>query len=299
LPTAVEPRASTRCRLGAALIVVGILGSTAVATAEDACAVLVRKEQKASSRTVLLTGGNGWDLFRRYIDEAEKQQVGLSLWKSRVMVSDGKETKELSLGWTEMLTGQGAKERWSGLLKKVNAEPDDRALKEADRQQWDVVCYATAPTAREQGPGVGSQQPTKEVPLAAQQGLQQGIQYASRRDYDNAIKEFTQAIKTYPPYAAAYANRGVAYMQQKKFNLAMDDFKRASEIDPKDAFVHYNLTCWYSQQRQLDRALVSLDTALTNGFKDYEALRRDPELGNLRAHPEWRKTLEKHKIFIQ
>ena len=29
-----------------------------------------------------------------------------------------------------------------------------------------------------------------------------------------------------------------------------------------------------------------------------DALRRDPDLDNLRKHPEFRKILEKHKVFI-
>jgi len=43
---------------------------------------------------------------------------------------------------------------------------------------------------------------------------------------------------------------------------------------------------------------VALDAALANGFQNYDALRKDPELLNLRKSPEWRKTLEKYKVFL-
>ena len=47
------------------------------------------------------------------------------------------------------------------------------------------------------------------------------------------------------------------------------------------------------------RALDSLDRALDLGFADYDVLRRDPDLNNLRRHPEYAKVLEKHKVFIR
>jgi tetratricopeptide (TPR) repeat protein len=137
------------------------------------------------------------------------------------------------------------------------------------------------------------------IPMEAKLNLQQGMNYVKSRDYENAIKEFSLAIEKYPNYAVAYSNRGVAYMQQKKFNKAMDDLLKASEIDPSNKDIHYNFTSLYSLQNQLDRALDSLDKALSLGFNDYDALRNDPDLANLRKHPEFRKILEKHKVFIK
>jgi len=282
--------------LGVGVVVSGFAVTAGGAWAEAPCSVLIRKEQPGPARTVLLSGGDAAELFRRYVTEAEKRGVNLSLWKSRAVVSVGKERKEFSLNWIEMLTGQGAKERWATRLRGVKAEADEEALQEADRQQWDVVCHATAREgeAGTAPPAAGRE----EVSLAAKQHLHQGIQYAARRDYDNAVNEFSLAIQKHPRYAAAYANRAVAYMQQKKFNLAMDDLKKAVEIDPKDPNVHYNLACWYSLQRQFDRAFVSLDAALAHGFRDYETLRQDPQLAELRKQPDWRKTLERHKVFL-
>jgi len=138
----------------------------------------------------------------------------------------------------------------------------------------------------------------RAIPAEAQLNLQQGMNYVRSKDYENAIKEFTVAIEKYPNYAVAYSNRGVAYMQQKKLNKAMDDLLRASEIDPKDPNIHYNLVALYSLQNQLDRALDSLDKALSLGFNDSDALRKDPDLANLRKNSEFRKILEKHKVYI-
>jgi tetratricopeptide (TPR) repeat protein len=136
------------------------------------------------------------------------------------------------------------------------------------------------------------------IPVEAKLNLQQGMNYAKAKDYDNAIKEFTLAIQKYPQYDVAYSNRAVVYMQQKKFNKAMDDLQKAFEINPNNPMVHYNFTCFYSLRNQLDRSLDSLDKALELGFNDYDALRTDTDLNTVRKHPEFKKILEKHKVFI-
>ncbi|NWF98600.1 MAG: tetratricopeptide repeat protein [Nitrospirae bacterium] len=148
--------------------------------------------------------------------------------------------------------------------------------------------------------GKGSTDPTSQasVPTEAKLSLQQGMNYLRTHDYDNAIKEFTVAIQKYPNYDVAYSNRAVAYMQQSKFNKALDDLKKAEEINPNNPTVHYNFVALYSLQKQLDRALDSLDRALELGFNNYDALRTDTDLNNVRKHPEFRKILEKHKVFI-
>lgn len=163
---------------------------------------------------------------------------------------------------------------------------------------------AQAPTPQQ--PATSPEQPQTQTaqapsgpPTEAKLNLQQGMNYMRAKDWDNAINEFTLAIQKYPQYDTAYSNRAVAYMQQKKFNKAMDDLKEAERINPKNPNVHYNFTCWYSLQNQLDRALDSLDKALQYGFTEYDALRNDPDLNNVRKHPEFRKILEKHKVFIK
>ncbi|HGJ65038.1 TPA: tetratricopeptide repeat protein [bacterium] len=149
-----------------------------------------------------------------------------------------------------------------------------------------------------QFPPSASQAPTTPS-VEAKLNLQQGLNYAKLKDFDNAINEFTRAIEKSPNYATAYTNRAVAYMQQKKYNKAMDDLKKASEVAPGDPMVYYNFTALYSLQNQIDRSLDSLDRALDLGFKDYDSLRKDPDLNNVRKDPEFRKVLEKYKVFIK
>lgn len=156
--------------------------------------------------------------------------------------------------------------------------------------------------------------PCKQPSLEAKQHIQQGMTYVSLakqnlrtspENYNNAILEFSRAIELCSCYAAAYGNRGVVYMQQGKFNLALNDLNEAIKCDPQDLMAYYNRAAFYSLQKQLDLALVDLGEALgrvrevDERAKVIEALKNDRDLNNLRQHPEFRKLLEKHGIFLR
>ncbi|MBI2884219.1 MAG: tetratricopeptide repeat protein [Candidatus Methylomirabilis oxyfera] len=278
-----------------------------LASAAEGCGALVRKDQKSTARRVYLTGGNAWELFERYLDEAKKQGVDVAPWTTRVVVSNGRERAEYELHWTARLTGQGVKDVWSGRLRSVTAEVNEAGYQHALRQQWDIVCYTgegtSMPTPASTQKPAASSTPTQaretDASLAARQKLDSGIQYAAHRDFENAIKEFTAAIQQYPQYGSAYANRGVVYMQQKKYNKAMTDLKKAEELSPKDKMVYYNLMALYCAQNQRDQGIDALDKTLELGFSEYDVLRKDPDLANCRLDPDFRKVLEKHKVFLQ
>ena len=142
-------------------------------------------------------------------------------------------------------------------------------------------------------------QDTAAAAARAEQHVVQGMNYIKMKDFDNAIVEFTRATDLMPNYAVAYSNRGVAYIQQRKLNKASDDLLKAVQLDPSDKNIHYNLTALYCLQGAKDRAFDSLDKALENGFDNYDALRTDPDIEGIRNDPEFRKILEKHKVFIR
>ena len=115
----------------------------------------------------------------------------------------------------------------------------------------------------------------------------------------NAEKEFTNALDKKPDYVDALLNRGVLYIAIGKANKAEEDLKKAVALDGSNAAIHYNLACLYSLTNKVDLATDSLDSALKNGFNDYDRLRSDPDLKNLRASKEFKQVLEKHKVFIK
>jgi len=60
-----------------------------------------------------------------------------------------------------------------------------------------------------------------------------GIEYAKKNNYDDAIVKFTIAIERNPKFARAYYNRGIAYLQKGNIIMANADFARARELGHK------------------------------------------------------------------
>lgn len=165
------------------------------------------------------------------------------------------------------------------------------------------------PAQEEKKPEPAAKKDSDEPSEAAKANLKQGMSYISiakssnskaafNENLDNAISEFSNAINKDSNYAEAYSARAAAYMLQKKNNKALDDLKKAKELKPDSAMIRYNLACVHSVMGNTDYGLDELDSALAKGFNDYDSLRKDPDLNNLRKTKEWRTILEKHKVFI-
>lgn len=62
-----------------------------------------------------------------------------------------------------------------------------------------------------------------------------GVVYSDRREYENAIADFSKAIELDPNYAIAYNNRGLAHHGRGEYARAIADFAKATELDSKNA----------------------------------------------------------------
>lgn len=162
----------------------------------------------------------------------------------------------------------------------------------------------TSTTAAQQNYQQTSQELAQQSAEADQaRELNNCILFANQGDYQNAIRACKDATAgggyNEEQTAAAYANLGVAYSQVGKLNLATNALQSAERLNPNDPFVLYNMAALYSLQDKTDLSLEYLDMALARGFENYDALRFDRDLDNVRGEPEFRTVLENNKVFIQ
>jgi tetratricopeptide (TPR) repeat protein len=66
----------------------------------------------------------------------------------------------------------------------------------------------------------------------AQRHFERGINLYRIDRFNDAIAEFTEAIKLHPNGAGIYGNRGAAYGQQGKYSEAIADFETQLKLDP-------------------------------------------------------------------
>src|SRR5258708_5872736 len=62
-----------------------------------------------------------------------------------------------------------------------------------------------------------------------------GLVYVDKGDLDNAIADYSEAIRLEPTFDIAYSNRGIAYRENSDFDNAMADFAEALRLNPQDA----------------------------------------------------------------
>jgi tetratricopeptide (TPR) repeat protein len=96
----------------------------------------------------------------------------------------------------------------------------------------------------------------KAVPKTAGTFLDRGILFARRGDYDNAIADFTEAIRLDPNLAAAYFNRGLAYAHKEDYDRVIADYNAALQIDPNAAAAYNNRGLAYAHKEDYDRAIA-------------------------------------------
>ena len=98
-----------------------------------------------------------------------------------------------------------------------------------------------------------------------------GYWYAKEGKYDEAIAEFSKAIKIKPDLAAAYMNRGAAYQQKGNFYQAVLDFSDAIKIVPRYAKAYSWRGYVYSRKENYDLAITDYNKAIELNPNDANA----------------------------
>ena len=81
-------------------------------------------------------------------------------------------------------------------------------------------------------------------------------------DHDQAIADYTEAIRLDPKHALAYINRGNAWRTKEEYDKAIADYDEAIRLDPKDATAYHERgEAWYAKD-DLDKAIADYDEAI-------------------------------------
>ena len=85
-------------------------------------------------------------------------------------------------------------------------------------------------------------------------------------DYDQAIADYTEAIRLNPEYAEAYCNRGVAYWEKGNDDKAIADFTEAIRLNPEYARAYQNRGVAYGKKGENSKAKSDYDQAKKFGI---------------------------------
>jgi tetratricopeptide (TPR) repeat protein len=80
---------------------------------------------------------------------------------------------------------------------------------------------------------------------------------------------------------------GDAYTRRGRIQEGLQADEQLARLLPEDAYVFYNLACSYSLTERYEAAFAALARAIQLGYDDFRWLAKDPDMANLRKHPQY------------
>jgi len=103
--------------------------------------------------------------------------------------------------------------------------------------------------------------------------------------YPRYISQHPDDSRAHIFYANALAGAG-------KTEQAKYECEKALELSPKDVLMLYNVACLSSRLGDKEKSIEYLNTAINNGYGNYDWLKRDPDLDNVRNEPAFIKLIK-------
>ncbi|MBN1297456.1 tetratricopeptide repeat protein [bacterium] len=104
---------------------------------------------------------------------------------------------------------------------------------------------------------------TSNIPRGAYSAYIHGLKEMDQKDWDDALKEFSKAIKKYPDFSRCYSHIGDIYRQKGSFLESEENYLRAIELNPNDPYPQGGIGSLYIEHKEWDKAIHSLSIACT------------------------------------
>ncbi len=147
-------------------------------------------------------------------------------------------------------------------------------------------------------------------PNWANSRLSRGKIYFLKNEFRKALKDFEKALEFKLNKETEFDIQdkiGHVCLKLLECDKAIDSFEKCIQINPFDKrFSLYNIACAYSlkagiektedaTKKDIEKAIYYLKEAIKNGFRDFEQIKKDTDLDNIRDHPKFKKLLKEKK----
>lgn len=92
--------------------------------------------------------------------------------------------------------------------------------------------------------------------------LQKGHRLYQKKRFDQAILQYSQAVKNEPANFEAYFWRGRAYLKTKQYKRAIDDFEKTVRLNSRYTPAYNNLGWLYGRQGEYDTSIGHLNKSI-------------------------------------
>lgn len=106
-------------------------------------------------------------------------------------------------------------------------------------------------------------------------------------DHEFEITFFESVLKRSPDYTEVIEILGGLYTKHGRISDGLKMDRKLVRYLPDNATAHYNLACSLALSIRKTDALKSLRRAIELGYEDIDWLRQDPDLTELKEHPDF------------
>jgi tetratricopeptide (TPR) repeat protein len=89
-----------------------------------------------------------------------------------------------------------------------------------------------------------------------------GYAYQLKGEFDSALRDYAEYLRHDRNAGQVYFNRGLIYLQRKEWAKAVEDFSESVRCQPEQSYAYYNRGSALAELGELDGALASLDAAI-------------------------------------
>ncbi len=137
-----------------------------------------------------------------------------------------------------------------------------------------------------------------------------GTVHFALKNNKKAVKEYQKAVEIQPSFATAFGNMGAAYFADNNFEEGFKAYAEAYRLDPaildrastqgsvvktgvaNQSMQNFYIAKLYASNGDMEKALIYLEKAHENGFKDFQKVEKDPAFQGLLKNERYIKLIQ-------
>jgi tetratricopeptide (TPR) repeat protein len=134
----------------------------------------------------------------------------------------------------------------------------------------------------------------KDNPENVELHFQLGNLFFRKGDQRQAMQQYKKALQLNPKFVPALNNLALVRAANKEYDKALTLFLDVLNYYPDDAETHYNIACMYSQLEKVDESIEWLTKAIDRGYTNWESIKTDGDLENIRNAAGYKALIKDH-----
>jgi tetratricopeptide (TPR) repeat protein len=134
----------------------------------------------------------------------------------------------------------------------------------------------------------------KNNPNNVELHFQLGNLYFRKGDQRQATKYYKNALQLNRKFVPAINNLALVTAANQEYYKALTIFLDVLKYQPDDAETHYNIACMYARLKRVDESIEWLKKAIDKGYANWENIKRDGDLDNIRDTIAYKELVKDH-----